>query len=108
MGQHSMEPSGKGSFQAVKLQRPARTTVCSHSTRDMAAVHSIVSNCHNNGTQDQRLYSCEQLKLAKGLHSSFRFVLTRDHSRVFAHSEVIVGPDLPARHLATLGLTVST
>jgi len=33
-----MEPGGKGSFQAVKLQRPARTTVCSHSTRDMAAM----------------------------------------------------------------------
>ncbi len=28
----------KGSFQAVKLQRPARATVCSHSTSDMAAV----------------------------------------------------------------------
>lgn len=33
----SMEPGGQGSFQAVKLQRPARATVCSHSTRDMAA-----------------------------------------------------------------------
>ena len=33
-----MELGRKGSFQAVKLQRPARTTVCSHSTRDMAAV----------------------------------------------------------------------
>ena len=37
----SIEPGGKGSFQAVKLQRPARTTVCSHSTRDMAAMRSI-------------------------------------------------------------------
>jgi hypothetical protein len=55
-----MEPSGKGSFQAVKLQRPARTTVCSHSTRDMAAVHSIVSKHHNNDTQDERLSNCEQ------------------------------------------------
>jgi len=27
----------KGGFQAVKLQRPARATVCSHSERDMAA-----------------------------------------------------------------------
>jgi predicted RNA binding protein YcfA (HicA-like mRNA interferase family) len=35
-----MEPGGKGSFQAFKLQRPARTTVCSHSTRDMAASRS--------------------------------------------------------------------
>ena len=39
----SMEPGGKGSFQAVKLQRPARTIVCSHSTRDMAAMCSIES-----------------------------------------------------------------
>jgi hypothetical protein len=61
-----MGPSGKGSFQAVKLQRPARTTVCSHSTRDMAAVHSIVSDYHNSDTQDERLYSCEQLKSGEG------------------------------------------
>src|SRR4029077_15202024 len=27
--------AAKGSFQAVKLQRPARTTVCSHSKLDM-------------------------------------------------------------------------
>src|SRR5258708_37213082 len=39
----SIELGGKGSFQAVKLQRPARTTVCSHSTRDMAAMRSIES-----------------------------------------------------------------
>jgi hypothetical protein len=37
------EVGGKGSFQAVKLQRPARTTVCSHSTTDMAAVYPIES-----------------------------------------------------------------
>jgi hypothetical protein len=54
----SMEPSGKGSFQAVKLQRPARTTVCSHSTRDMAAMHSIEND--NNGTQDKFLSNSEQ------------------------------------------------
>jgi len=29
----SMELGGKGSFQAAKPQRSARTTVCSHSTR---------------------------------------------------------------------------
>ena len=29
--------AAKDSFQAVKLQRPARATVCSHSQRDMAA-----------------------------------------------------------------------
>jgi hypothetical protein len=38
-----MEPGGPGSFQAVKLQRPARATVCSHSTRDVAAMSSIES-----------------------------------------------------------------
>jgi gamma-glutamylcysteine synthetase len=37
----SMEPGGEGSFQAAKLQRSARTTVCSHSPRDMAAMRSI-------------------------------------------------------------------
>jgi|GEM_PF-1924648 len=37
-----MEPGGKGSFQTVKLQRPDRTTVCSHSARDMAA--TVASN----------------------------------------------------------------
>jgi hypothetical protein len=38
-----MESGGKGSFQAAKLQRSARTTVCSHSTGDMAAMRSIES-----------------------------------------------------------------
>jgi hypothetical protein len=37
------EVGGKGSFQTVKLQRPAPTTVCSHSTKDMTAVYSIES-----------------------------------------------------------------
>jgi hypothetical protein len=45
-----MEPGGKGSFQAVKLQRPARTTVCSHSTRDITAIGSIESKHDNNDT----------------------------------------------------------
>ena len=46
-----MEPGGPGSFQAVKLQRPAGTTVCSHSTRDMAAMSSIESEWeHNDGS----------------------------------------------------------
>jgi hypothetical protein len=35
----AMEAGGEGGFQAVKLQRPARATVCSHSARDMAAVY---------------------------------------------------------------------
>ena len=41
-----MEPGGKGSFQSVKLQRPDRATVCSHSARDMAAMGCIDSD-HN-------------------------------------------------------------
>jgi hypothetical protein len=32
-----MEPGGKGRFRAFKLQRPAGTSVCSHSGKDMAA-----------------------------------------------------------------------
>ena len=56
-----MGPSGKGSFQAVKLQKAARTTVCSHSTRDMAAVHSIVLKHDNDDTQTDILSNCEQL-----------------------------------------------
>src|SRR5580658_5552879 len=54
------EVGGKGSFQAVKLQRPARTTVCSHSTRDMAAVYSIESGPHHKNAYRERLCSCEQ------------------------------------------------
>jgi hypothetical protein len=56
----SREPGGKGSFQAVKLQRPVRTTVCSHSTRDMAAVRSIESEHDNDETQDVCLSGCGQ------------------------------------------------
>ena len=48
----SIESGGKGSFQAVKLQRPARATVCSHSTRDMAAMSSIDSKRDDKDTQD--------------------------------------------------------
>ena len=60
-GVNSIGPGGKGSFQAVKLQRPARTTVCSHSTRDMAAMRSIESNHNDDETQNKCLSSCEQL-----------------------------------------------
>ena len=56
----STEPSGKGSFQAINLQRPARATVCSHSTRDMAAMRSIESEHDHNDTQNECLSSCEQ------------------------------------------------
>jgi len=56
-----MEPGGKGSFQAVKLQRPARTTVCSHSAKDMAAVFSIKSGFDHKNIYHEGLFSCEQL-----------------------------------------------
>jgi hypothetical protein len=65
---HSMEPGGKGSFQAVKLQRPARTTVCSHSTRDMAAKRSIKLRLDCDFCWNRRLCSYEQF------HSSTRSV----------------------------------
>jgi hypothetical protein len=51
----SMEPGGKGSFQAFKLQRSARTTVCSHSARDMAATRSIELKHDDSDTQDEGL-----------------------------------------------------
>jgi hypothetical protein len=55
-----MELGGQGSFQAVKLQRPTRTTVCSHSTRDMDAMRSIESKHDNDDFQDKCLSSWEQ------------------------------------------------
>ena len=56
----SIELGGKGSFQAVKLQRPARTTVCSHSTRDMAAIFHQIHH-HHDGTRNECLSCCEHL-----------------------------------------------
>jgi hypothetical protein len=55
-----MELGGKGSFQAVKLQRPARATVCSHSTRDMVAICSIVSKQDHEEAQQNCLSVCLQ------------------------------------------------
>jgi len=55
----SIELGGKGSFQAVKLQRPARTTVCSHSTRDMAAIFHQIHH-HHDGTRNECLSCCVQ------------------------------------------------
>jgi hypothetical protein len=55
-----MELGGKGSFQAAKLQRSARTTVCSHSTRDMAAMRSIESNHDYDDIRVECLSSWEQ------------------------------------------------
>jgi len=52
-------PAAKGSFQAAKLQRSARTAVCSHSTRDMAAMRSIERHCSD--TQNESLSRCGQL-----------------------------------------------
>jgi hypothetical protein len=55
-----MEPGGKGSFQAFKLQRSARTTVCSHSARDMAAMRSIELKHDHSETRDEGLSSSGQ------------------------------------------------
>jgi hypothetical protein len=65
-----MELGGKGSFQAFKLQRSARTTVCSHSTRDMAATRSIDSKHENSGARHKCLSSCEQSR--RGVKSIVR------------------------------------
>ena len=63
-----MEPGGKGSFQAVKLQRPARTTVCSHSTRDMAAIDSIESKQdHDVSSAQLSVRLCTVHERPKGL-----------------------------------------
>jgi len=56
-----MEPGGQSSFQAVKLQRPARAIVCSHSTRDMAAMCSIESEREHNDAQGECLSGCVQM-----------------------------------------------
>ena len=56
----STELGGKGSFQAAKLQRSARTTVCSHSTRDMAAMRSIESNHDHDDIRYECLSTWEQ------------------------------------------------
>ena len=73
----SIEPSGKGSFQAVKLQRPARATVCSHSTRDMAATRSIESkHDHNRDNHRERFVDDKPLILiseCQGLRVLSRF-----------------------------------
>ena len=55
-----MEAGGQGSFQAVKLQRPARATVCSHSARDMAATSSIESAREHNDAHGGCLSGCVQ------------------------------------------------
>jgi hypothetical protein len=55
-----MDLGGMGSFQAVKLQRPARTTVCSHSTRDMAAIGSIESKQDHDDSRLNCLSVCVQ------------------------------------------------
>jgi hypothetical protein len=56
----SMEPDGKDSFQAFKLQRSARTTVCSHSARDIAPMRSIELKLDPSDTRDEGLPSSGQ------------------------------------------------
>jgi hypothetical protein len=79
--------AANGSFQAAKLQRSARTTVCSHSTRDMAAMRSIKSQHHYSDTQDEFLSGCGQCKSA-----SFKIV---PHETFLAFASVLRkrGPD---------------
>ena len=59
----------KGSFQAAKLQRSARVTVCSHSTRDMAAMRSIESQHNYSDTQNECLSGCAQLRPPRFIQS---------------------------------------
>jgi hypothetical protein len=65
-------PAAKGSFQAAKLQRSARTTVCSHSTRDVAAMRSIESQHDYSDTQGEFLSGCGQLQAAHPCKSHSR------------------------------------
>jgi len=58
-----MKPGGKGSFQSVKLRRPGRTAVCSHSARDMAA-WCIESDPNYSGAWTKRLCVSEQSEWA--------------------------------------------
>ena len=57
-----MERGGKGSFQAYKLQRSARATVCSHSTKGQDAMCSIELKRDHGETQEACLSSCGQCK----------------------------------------------
>jgi hypothetical protein len=43
-----MECGGVGGFQAVKLQRPTRATVCSHPMKGMAATFHSIQNDHDD------------------------------------------------------------
>jgi hypothetical protein len=71
-----MELGGKGSFQTAKLQRSARTTVCSHSARDMAAMRSIKSQQEHTHIYNEFLSGCGHL----GMGLAFR-----DAKRDFCH-----------------------
>jgi hypothetical protein len=57
-----MEPGSQGGFQAVKLQRPARASVCSRSTRDMAVMCSIESEREHNDAHGRCLSGCVQMR----------------------------------------------
>src|ERR1700691_4974321 len=84
----AMEAGGKGSFQAVKLQRPARTTVCSHSIKDMAAVRSIESSAMITTLRTGVCPVVHSHKVRKEPHAAFRFEPTRDHFRVGGNLEL--------------------
>jgi hypothetical protein len=60
-----MELGDKGSFQAVKLQRLARTTVCSHSAMDMATTFHRIHYDHDE-SQNECLSFCEQYEYLSG------------------------------------------
>jgi hypothetical protein len=57
-----MELGGKGSFQVYKLQRSARTTVCSHSTKGHGRHLFHQLRRDHNETQESCLSSCGQSK----------------------------------------------
>jgi hypothetical protein len=61
-----MEPGGKGSFQAAKLQRSGRTTVCSHSTRDITAKVPIKLKNDINDSRDQHLSNSAHINRLAG------------------------------------------
>jgi len=67
-----MESYGKGSFQAVKLQRPTRTTVCSHPAEGMPTTFHQIHR-HHDDIQDECLSCSEHLRMP-----SFSIVNSRE------------------------------
>ena len=58
-----MECGGKGSFQALKLQNPTQTTVCSHSADGMPITFHKIQH-HHDDIQGEYLFRCEHLGMA--------------------------------------------